>query len=351
MIIQWDDYRPPADMQVAIDAVNRLSTEEIQARLPIPGGHNGGRATFSFRIYTQYDLNEVEKVYVIIGGFAEQANTLDAGIKGLLVDALAEQINSGKYAIVIIGGLFSFPVRERDKLLKQGGSGSLLIVAEEVARLLKSKFKALHVATVSGYSMGGVMAPLVARAIIEQGVATVDQVGCGEPTYAALSTTGFRMLQRTARASAYRNEQIKASAIPAYISAKKAPGSTLARAAYRARLYRPLVRRLPSMRLVVRDLALQASDYPPTSRRVQLREALHYLAENGVTINLLHAEHSIICQASAFYQLADDLREIADSQLQLIIIKGLRADHGIEEQRSLSTPFLVKPDIYASLLA
>jgi hypothetical protein len=343
--IQLDRYRPSPDMQVAIDFLNDHSLDELIALMPETATFRGDRVTFGYRLFSSSSLDKVEKVYIIISGFAERAETLDAGVKGLLVNRLLQQIDPRKHAIVLVGGLFSFPMRERHEFVKHG-SGALAVAADGVADLLALKFKNLQAVTVSGYSMGGVMAPLVAQAIVKRRIATVDQVCCGEPAYDVRSITGLHLLRRTAQASAYRNEQIKATAIEPYIIVKKTPRSALAKAAYRADLYRPLFWQLLSMRLVVRDLALQAVDHPPATVHVQLQTALQYLAEQGTAINLLHAEHSVIFRGPAFARLVDKLRHIDGISLRLILVEGVQADHGIEEQRSLSTPFLVQPELY-----
>lgn len=345
--IDWDKYRPAPVMQEAIDGFNRLPFSKLLASMPVAATYTSNRVTFSYRLYSQFPRSEVEKAYIIISGFGERAETTDAGMKGLLTDMLTRRIDSRKYALVIIGGLFSFPTNERRKFIMQG-SGALHVIADGIAELVESAFPAVRTVTVSGYSLGGVMAPLAALAIVQHGVAAVDQVCVGEPNYVHRSTTRLHLLKRTARASAYRNDQIRASSIGVYIAIKKTPDTAMAMAAYRARMYRPLVRRLASMRLVARDLALQAAIHPSTTSSIQLQEALQYLARRGVAISLLHAEHSLICQGQALTQLIDNLASIDGATLQLIIIRGPKADHGIEEQRSLSTPFLVMPQLYQS---
>jgi hypothetical protein len=345
VIVQWGEYRPSLAMRDAIDSLNRLSLPEVEKLLPSAARWTGKKAVFNYRVFSKYNCAEVEKVYVIIGGFAERADTLDAGVKGLLVDRLLKKIDTHKYAVVVIGGLFSFPASERRKFQARH-TAALPVAAEEIANLLKSKFRAVKDVTVSGYSMGGTMAPLVAEVIIKRHIASVDQVCCGEPAYADVPTTWLGLLKRIGRASAYRNEQITASGITAYIAIKKTPPSTAAMMLYRAGLYRPLLLRLNSMRFIARDLASQARQYVPTSSLSQLHDSLRYLAAHKININLLRAEHSILCEEQAFSQLVDDLRTIAGTKVHLILIEGDRADHGIEEQRSLSTPFLVVPDMY-----
>ena len=100
------------------------------------------------------------------------------------------------------------------------------------------------------------------------------------------------------------------------------------------------------MRLIVQDLALQADKYPDNSHDIQAQNALVDLAKQGVQINLLHAEHSSLCHKVPFTQLVSNLAHVTKNKLTVITVRGKQADHGIEECRTLSTPFLIKPELY-----
>ena len=273
-----------------------------------------------------------------------QAGSPDSGIKERITASLISQVEGRKYALLVIGGLFTLSANVRRRLRRRG-SGALTIIAESVPALLKAAFPHAQAVTVSGYSLGGVLAPLVARTIAEQTTITVEQVCCGEPNYITAASTTIQLLRRVSHATAYRNDQIMAAGIHAYTVVKKTPDTKRAMAAYRLRQYQPLLGRVLSMRFVAKDLALQARLHPAHSCGVQLQAALRDLAQKGVRLHVLHAEHSSLCQQEPFMQLICDLKD-GGCQLTAIHITGLRADHGIEEQRTLSTPFLVRPELY-----
>jgi hypothetical protein len=343
--IKWEDYVPSLPVQRAVTYFNQYSLEELLRELPEAKLYSGRQVTFDYRIYSRHDLKDIEKVYIMINGFAERAATPDSGLKNLLTDLILKQTETHKYAIIVVGGLVTFPFSLRDKLLKKG-SGALAVLADGVADLLESTFDNQVAATVSGYSLGGVLAPLIARAIDQRKIATIDQVCCGEPNYISVSSTKKQLLQRVSHATAYRNDQIKATAIQAYIDVKQTPSSKWAMLTYRAKQYRPLLLRILSMRLIVKDLALQARVYPPASQAIQMQEALSHLTRKGIRVNLLHAEYSTICHAEPFSKLVDNLKKDNNGQLSIITIRGEKADHGIEECRTLSTPFLIRPEMY-----
>src|SRR5581483_2701265 len=98
--IQWDAYQLSPEMLSAIRYLNQYSVEELLTELPPPMKHVGKEATFDYRVYTTYPHGEVEKVYILLNGFAERANTPDAAIKGLLSYLLAQQVDSRKHAVV-----------------------------------------------------------------------------------------------------------------------------------------------------------------------------------------------------------------------------------------------------------
>lgn len=333
-------------MRRVVDALNRQSLPELLNQLPPVARHTGQRATFDYRIYSRYRPDEVEVVYVLINGFAEQASWADSGLKNLIADRLLQQTEPRRYAVLAVSGLFSFPFAVRKRLLPQG-SGALAVIADEVAELLSTAFPQTQQVIVGGYSLGGVLAPLVAQAIDERGDLRVEQVSCGEPNYTATASSKLELLRRVSHATAYRNDQIKATAIASYITIKQTPSTKRALWTYRATQYRPLLRDLLSMRLIAQDLALQAHDHPLSSRAVQVETALLHLTKRGIRLNLLHADYSPLCDKRAFMKLAARLRTVAgDGQLTVIRIRGQRADHGIEEHRTLSTPFLVAPQTY-----
>jgi hypothetical protein len=331
-------------MSRAVDYLNERSLEEIIQALPQAQIYRGNRVIFDYRIYSHCDLGKVDKLYVLLDGFGVKASSPDSGIKNLLADLILKGQDQ-KYAVLVVGGLYSFPASVRSRLLRQG-SGALAVVAQGVADLIQATFTACRTATVSGYSLGGVLAPLVSSALATRGVVRIDQVGCAEPSYAAVSSSKTQLLNRVARGTAYRNEQIASTAIKPYIMVKTTPPTRWAMLNYRLNQYRPLLWRLASMRLVVRDLALQAHDYPPASRDIQIQPALLHLAARGTRINLLHAEHSSVCHGEPFTRLVNRLETEKATDLLVITIQGPKADHGIEERRTLSAPFLVKPEMY-----
>ena len=343
--IVWNSYRPSSPVQKAVSYLNQRTVEQLLTELPEAKVHAGKRAAFDYRIYATSDLRKVEKVYILLNGFAERAGAPDSGIKNLLTDLLLAQSNARNYAIFVIGGLFSFPAGTRNRLLRHG-SGALKIIADEVAELFRKTFAPGPSVTVSGFSLGGVLAPLVARAIDQKNIAVIEQVCCGEPNYIATASTKRQLLRRVASATAYRNDQIRATAIEPYIAVKKTPKTGWMMVAYRAQQYRPLFLRILSMRLLVQDLALQAHKYPPSSRDVQVQAALSYLVKRGIRVHLLHAEHSSICHQVPFTQLAEKLQLFNRGGLSVITVRGTKADHGIEEHRTLSAPFLVMPELY-----
>ncbi|HUB93107.1 MAG TPA: hypothetical protein VMB52_01245 [Verrucomicrobiae bacterium] len=347
LTIEWDTYTPHPTVQKAVDYLNQRSPETILEEIPAANIYRGKRVSFDYRVYGAFDSGDVKRVYVLLDGFGVSAGSPDSGVKNLLTDLLLSQTEHQQYAVLVIGGLFSFPHSVRTRLFRQG-YGALAVVADDIVDMLQAKFGACQTVTVSGYSLGGVLAPLVARAVIRRGVAAVEQVCCGEPSFAAASATRLELLTRVAHSTNYRNEQIKSTAIRPYIAIKTAPDSTWAMLLYRAKQYRPLCKRLLSMHLVVQDLALQARKYPPASHDIQIQEALIYLMSKGIRVNLLHAEFSSLCHNEPFTQLIEKLVSARTGTILVITITGTKADHGIEERRTLSAPFLVKPELYLS---
>jgi pimeloyl-ACP methyl ester carboxylesterase len=315
--------------------------------LPKARYYNTRHVSFRYRIFSDFKREDVEKVYIIQGGFAERAGALDTGIKGLITDMLAREVDTSKYAIVCVGGIFSFGLDVRSNHVKSG-HGVLREAADEIATFIKKTFCSIDSVSVAGYSMGGVLAPLTAQAILKRRIARIDQVCTGEPSYYPESTTRLHLLKRFTRSSSFRNDQISASHLDFYIQSKKAPSNIISKTWYRLLIYQPLFWNIWSMRLVIWDLALQGLAYESATSSVQFKEALHYLASHHVAINMLNAENSVVCDASSFSKLVADLSQVSNKIFH-ITVTGSHADHGIEEQRTLTTPFLVQPELYNSV--
>lgn len=344
--VAWQDYAPPQAMQRAMRAFNALSLEEICEQLPEPRLHAGGQANFYYRVFGE-DPSEAEYIYVVLGGFAERPDSIDTGMKGLLTAMLAREVDTRRIAVISVGGLYSFRSKHRREHVWRGSS-ALLAAAEEVATLVGVLAPTGTPVTVSGFSMGGVLAPLVANAITKQGNLVVERVHAAEPYYAKEATDIRGMLGQFSKSSKYRNDQILASDLATYIVTKTTPGSLLQTVLYRAKIYRPLAYHLLSMRLMVRDMARQAEVFAPQQAPLQFARALQDLAQQGIPISVLAAENSVICRGESFERLLAQLRQVTDAQLTVIRIRGDQADHGIEEHRSLSTPFLVMPELYGA---
>lgn len=344
--VAWQDYVPPHAMQRAMRTFNELTIDEIRERLPNPKLHSGEQSRFHYRVFGE-DPSNAEHIYVVLGGFAERPDNVDTGMKGLLTAMLAREVDARRTAVVSVGGLYSFSSNKRRGHVWRGSS-ALLAAAEEVATLVGDLAPVGATVTVSGFSMGGVLAPLVARAIVEQGRLVVERVHAAEPFYAPQVTSIRGILGQFSKSSKYRNEQILASGLATYISAKTTPGSLLQTMWYRAKIYRPLAYHLLSMRLVVRDMAKQAEVHAPQQAPLQFTHALQGLAERGISISVLAAENSVICRGESLERLIGKLRQVTDARLTVVYVRGEQADHGIEEHRSLSTPFLVMPQLYSA---
>lgn len=344
--VAWQDYAPPQAMQRAMRAFNELDIHEIHERLPEPQPYQGKQARFDYRVFGE-NPSEAEHIYVVLGGFAERPDSIDTGMKGLLTAMLAQEVDTRRISVISVGGLYSFSGKHRRGHVWRGSS-ALLAAAQEVGTLVDSLSSEGATVTVSGFSMGGVLAPLVARAIAQQGRLIVERVHVAEPYYASEVTNIKGILGLFSKSSKYRNDQILASGLATYIATKTTPGSLLQTVLYRAKVYRPLAYHLLSMRLVVRDMAKQAEVHEPQQAPFQFAHALQDLAAQGVSISVLAAENSVICRSESLERLITQLRQVTDAQLTVIHVRGDRADHGIEEHRSLSTPFLVMPELYGA---
>lgn len=342
--VAWQDYTPPQAMQRAMRAFNALTIAEIRERLPEPRLHQGGQARFHYRVFGD-DPGRAKHMYVVLGGFAERPDSVDTGMKGLLTKMLVDEVDTRRTAVISVGGLYSFQGKQRRGHVWRGSS-ALVAAAKEVASLITRLAAAGTSVTVSGFSMGGVLAPLVARAIVQQGNMPVERVHVAEPFYASEATDIKGILGQFSKSSKYRNDQILASGLTAYIAVKTTPGSLLQTVLYRAKIYRPLAYHMLSMRLIVRDMAKQAESHTPQYVPLQFAQALQDLAHQSVPISILVAENSVICQGESLERLLERLRRAADIRLTVVRVQGERADHGIEEHRALSTPFLVMPELY-----
>lgn len=344
--VAWQDYAPPQAMQRAMLAFNALNLDEIREQLPQPQMYSGEQANFYYRVFGE-DPSEADHIYVVLGGFAERSDSVDTGMKGLLTAMLVREVDARRTSVISVGGLYSFRSKHRREHVWRGSS-ALLAAAEEVATLVGVLAPTGTPVTVSGFSMGGVLAPLVASAITKQGNLAVERVHVAEPYYAKEATNIRGILGQFSKSSKYRNDQILASDLATYIAAKTTPGSLLQTVLYRVKIYRPLAYHLLSMRLMVRDMARQAEVHAPQQTPLQFARALQDLAQQGIPISVLVAENSVICRGESFERLLTQLRQVTDAQLTVVRIRGDQADHGIEEHRSLSTPFLVMPELYGA---
>lgn len=339
--VEWGHYQPDQAMQAAITTLNQHSVEQLIQALPPAARHKGTSARFDYRLFSTQPVQDITNVHVLLAGFAEEAKAPDTGIKAAIANQFAQAIGDHS-AVIFVGGLVGFTASER-RQLRRGQHHALQVLADETARLLFELLPAVRSISVAGYSMGGSLAPFVARSIVTANPAvTLQHVGCGEPVYDDQAMSVKHLIGRFSRSSNYRNQQIASSNIAPYIAIKQVRDATISRLLYRAQRYWPLLWHLPSMRYIIRALAEPVED----SSTEAFRAVLGQLADLKVPLYLLRAQHSTVCDEQSFSQLVDYLAANKAARLAVITITGPEADHGIEEQRSLSTPLLVAPQSY-----